>query len=370
MATVCTGGAILARMRRTGVRLAMVALCLAMLPALLLADPPGVVQLSPSLRQLAAARHLLFGTAVRVPALELDGQYGSVLADQYDAVTPENAMKWDTIQPGPHTYDFRAGDAVVSFARSHHMVVRGHNLVWHEQNPAWLTSRSWTRDQLIALLRGHIMTVVGHYRGEVAQWDVVNEAIGDDGTLRRNIWLDGIGPDYIAMAFRWAHQADPAAELFYNDYGLELGGPRTQAAYDLVSRLRSRGVPVHGVGLQFHEPVTTADRLAAVPGVMARFDALGLDVAVTELDVWLPQGPSGRPLARSLEAQAGYYRTVLDDCLAAARCSTFATWGFTDRYSWVPGRFPGYSQALPFDVSYHPKPAAYALQQALAAAAG
>ena len=285
-----------------------------------------------------------------------------MLATEYNALTPENEMKWDAIEPAPHTFDFGPGDALVAFARSHGMAVRGHNLVWQEENPQWLTSVPWTRDQLEAILREHILSVVGHYRGEVAQWDVVNEPLSEDGTLRPDVWSDGIGPDYIAMAFEWAHQADPGAELFLNEYGLEFGGPKTDAAYELVARLRTQGIPIDGIGLQMHDPLAAAPLLPALPAVISRFNALGLDVAMTEMDVWLP----AQTAASDLRAQAAFYRSALADCLSARRCSTFSTWGFTDRYSWVPSRFPGFAAALPFSADYRPKPAARAIQAELA----
>jgi len=324
------------------------------------AAAPGNLQ--PTLRSVAAARHLVLGTAVRLTAVDNDPSYDDVLATQYNALTPENEMKWATIEPSPHAFDFGPADALVDFAEANGMVVRGHNLVWQEQNPSWLTDGHWNRDQLISLLREHIMRVVGHYRGRVAQWDVVNEPLAEDGTLRPDIWSEGIGPDYIAMAFDWAHQADPRAELFLNEYGIEFGGPKTDAAYRLVAGLRAQGVPVEGIGLQMHDPVETSPELPALPVVMARLNSLGVDVAVTEMDVWLPTASA----AADLGAQAAYYRTVLADCLAAARCSTFSTWGFTDRYSWVPGRFPGYTDALPWDSELRAKPAALAIRAELA----
>src|SRR5581483_4998905 len=140
----------------------------------------------------------------------------------------------------------------------------------------------------------------------------------------------------------------------------------TDAVYQLAARLRSEGVPIEGIGLQMHAPVAAADLLPAVPSVMARFNSLGLDVAVTEMDVWLPD----RPDSSDLRAQAAFYRAVLGDCLAATRCSTFSTWGFTDRYSWVPSRFPGFTAALPFGADYRAKPAARAIQAELASAGG
>ena len=127
-----------------------------------------------------------------------------MLADQFNLVEPENVMKWATIHPAPNRYDFTAGDRLVAFAEQHHMAVRGHNLVWHVQNPPWLTNGHFTRKQAIKVLRDHIHTVVGHYRGKIAQWDVVNEPLQDTGRCRDSIWLRTIGPKYIAMAFRFA----------------------------------------------------------------------------------------------------------------------------------------------------------------------
>src|SRR5262249_17786997 len=150
-----------------------------------------------------------------------DEPYASLLSRQYDMVTPENEMKWATTQPRRFLFVFGPGDSIVDFAERHAIAVRGHNLVWERNNPAWLNNRHFDGDQLMSILHDHIRTLVGHYRGRIAQWDVINEGLGGDGSLQRGLWLQGIGPDYIEMAFRWAHEADPAAKLFYNDAELE-----------------------------------------------------------------------------------------------------------------------------------------------------
>ena len=318
-------------------------------------------ELAPPLRRLAARHRLAFGTAVRAAALQQDDEYSDVLGHQYNTVTPENELKWAIVHPQPDVYDFRAADIIVAFARRHHMAVHGHTLAWYSQNPDWLLRGHFGRERLIAILRDHIATVVGRYRGRVSQWDVVNEAVDDGGALRHNVWLDGIGPDYIALAFRFAHEADPSAKLFYNDYLIENPGPKATAVKRLVRQLVASHVPINAVGFQLHTlpALFSATDLARK---MAAFGRLGLDVAITEHDVWL--APPFDPAA--LQAQARVYRASLATCLAAPNCHTYVTWGFTDRYSWVPATFPPFGEALPFDADLVPKPAAYALHDELA----
>jgi endo-1,4-beta-xylanase len=285
-----------------------------------------------------------------------------VLAHEYDSVTPENAMKFAFIHPERHRYDFDDADRIVRFAREHHMKVRGHTLVWYREAPDWVTKGKWTRPQLERVLRDHIRTVVGRYRGKVAEWDVVNEALGEDGKLRDSVWTRVIGPDYIPLAFRWAHEADPDARLFYNDFDLEYPGPKARAAVDLVRRLKADGVPIDGVGIQAHELTVHTPTTEELDAALRSYTDLGLDVAITELDVGVHLPASRRELAE----QADVYRYVLDACLDVPRCTSFTTWGFTDRHSWVPGEIDGFGDALPFDQDDRAKPAARALKARLA----
>jgi endo-1,4-beta-xylanase len=323
-------------------------------------SPTGV----PTLRSLAQARDIEVGAAVAADPLRDEPLYADTLAREFSMLTPENAVKFEPVHPEPDRYDFSDADFIVDFAEAHGMRVRGHTLVWHNQLPGWLTEGTWTRDELIDVLREHIMTVVGHYRGRVAAWDVVNEAVADDGSLRDTIWLRGIGPDYIDMAFHWAHEADPDALLFYNDYAAEGLGPKSDAVYALVQGLLERGAPINGVGLQMHVSLGSPPDPEAVAANMARLGALGLQVHVTEMDVRTQDG-TGTPDER-LAAQAGVYRAVMDVCLSSGDCKAFVTWGFSDRHSWIPGHTGNPDAPLLFDESYRPKPAYYAIMDALA----
>ncbi len=318
------------------------------------ATPPA----ADTLRGAAVAHHLLVGTAVDGRALAGESDYADVLAREYNAVTAENVMKWGLIHPERDRYDFAAADALVGFAEQHNMTVRGHTLAWHSQNPTWLDQGSFTRDEAVGILHDHIATVVGRYRGRVTQWDVINEAVADDGTLRNNVWLRTIGPNYLDLAFQFAHAADPDAQLYYNDYFIESQGPKQNAVFALVTGLRARGVPIDGVGFQTHiVSVEAAPSEAALAASLARLGDAGFAVAITELDVGLALPADQGQLQR----QAAVYRSALAACLATPRCDTFVTWGFTDRHSWIPGHTPGRGAALPFDAQLRPKPAYEAL---------
>lgn len=330
-------------------------------------EPPETEDPSGPLRDLAADRGITIGTAVDVGVLLTDDQYADVLAREFNAVTPENAMKWNPLRPTQDEFDFEAADSLVAFAAEHEMDVRGHTLVWHSQLPEWLTSQDWSREggreELMGILKIHIKNVVNHYEeeypGQVSRWDVVNEAIEGEGTdLRSNIWLETIGSEYIAKAFEWADEANPDAQLYYNDYNIAGGGAKADAVYALVSDLVEDGVPIDGVGFQSHLSTEFgAPSAEALSNNMERYQELGLNVAITELDVRIPLGGDGEPSDGQLSEQAEYYGRFLNTCLFVDNCSEFRMWGFTDAESWVPSAFEGDGAALIFDEQYTPKPA-------------
>lgn len=323
------------------------------------------------LRDLAQAHHLAFGAAVNVSALQQDRTYAGLLEQQLNMVTPENVMKFNITEPDQDIFNFTQADALVAFAQAHRMQVRGHNLVWNEALPSWLTDGHFSKPQLQAILQNHISTVVQRFRSKVHIWDVVNEAIDDNGHLRKGIWLDTLGPDYIALAFRWAHEVDPQAHLFYNDYGAEGLGAKSDAVYKLVKGLVEDGVPIYGVGLQMHVSIFRAPSEHDVLVNMQRLAALGLKVQITEMDVSLRKNNAQftnptpiQAMPAQLDAQAKIYHNMLAACLAITACEAFVMWGLIDRYSWLngDGLTPNHADApLIYDENYQPKPAFTAL---------
>ena len=305
------------------------------------------------LRDLAEHRSVRIGTAVN-PAVLGQAEYAATLAREFDQAEPENAMKFGPIHPEEARYNFEPADRVVAFARDHKMAVRGHTLVWHKQNPTWITNGGLSPEKLSAVLHDHIRTVVGHFAGQVYAWDVVNEAVNDDGTPRSTFW--SAIPAYIEQAFRWAHEADPKAKLFYNDYSAEGMNAKSDGVFQLAREWKSRGVPIDGIGLQMHF-TKKAPPVAAIEANLKRITDLGLEVQITELDVRVPVDENGVASTADLQAQAKIYGDIVAACLKFPKCTAIQTWGFTDRYSWVPRTYPGNGAALPFDASYRPKPA-------------
>jgi len=291
------------------------------------------------------------GVAVRADRLDDDG-YAETAGRLFASVTPENEMKWEAIEPEPGRFEFETADRIVDFARGHGQRVRGHALVWHQQLPPWVTGSA-------AELRRHIEEVVGHFRGRVAQWDVVNEALDDEGELRDTPFARTLGGRYIVRAFALARRADPQARLAYNEFGAESPDtPKGKALYRLVRVLLDNDVPIDVVGFQTH-----AD-LRPIPGFerqLRRIAALGVDVELTEVDVRLP----AQATPAHLRAQAAAYRRIVLACRAVERCRGITFWGVDDGNSWIPEFFPGTGNALLLDEQLRPKPAYEAVRRAL-----
>lgn len=323
----------------------------------------AVVRAPITLRTLAQTHNILLGTAVNMDALQHDSEYATTLAREFNEITPENAMKFDALHPTKDTYTFAQADTLVAFAKVHNMQIRGHNLVWYRALPQWITRGSFTRNQLLAIMKEHISAVVSHYRGQVNIWDVVNEAITADGKMRDSIWYRDIGPDYLDWAFRWAHEANPQAHLFYNDYGAEVSNLKSDAIYSLVKGMLQHAVPIYGIGLQMHTSIQNAPLEKDVIANIHRLAALGLKVQITEMDVQI-QGDT-RPVAQRFAAQAQIYHDMLQACLSVKICEAFVMWGFTDRYTWIPSATGHPDAPLLFDTSYHPKPAYTTIVQEL-----
>ena len=288
------------------------------------------------LGDLAGKAGLNFGTPVQnnqFVARETD--YMNTLVGEFNMFFPGNDLKFMNVQPTRGVFNFAMADSIVAYAEAHGKKVRGHCLIWHSysQNPKWLTDKwygtsPWTRAELLSIMKSHITTVVSRYKGRITEWDVVNEGIalgdGHPNGLRKSPWQSIIGDDYIDSAFVWAHRADPSAYLYFNEYGAE-GAISTEYAkrdsvYNLAKRLLSRGIPIHGVGLQGHfgNYVNTG----AISGNIKKLGELGLRVSITELDMMN---------TTSLPAN---WKGMINACLDNYNCTTFATWGIDDLHSW------------------------------------
>jgi len=314
---------------------------------------------------------------------ERDTAAVSLITREFSAISPENVLKWERVHPQPDQYEFAPSDEFVAFGERHGMFIVGHTLVWHSQTPRWVFQNAQgqplTRDELLARMKDHISTVVGRYKGRIKGWDVVNEALNEDGTLRQSPWMRIIGPDYLVKAFQFAHEADPAAELYYNDYNLDYPAKR-DGAIRLVRSLQQAGVPIHGVGTQEHLKLTTPT-IAQVDSSIRLISATGVKVNVTELDIdMLP------PVTRNATADVSVrgtsapnldpYKAGLPDSMQQALARRYEElfrvyvahrdvidrvtfWGVADRDSWLnnwpaPGRT---NYPLLFDRANKPKPA-------------
>jgi endo-1,4-beta-xylanase len=309
--------------------------------------------------------YVVLGTAVD-PSFLNEPIYSATLAREFSMIEAEASMKWATIHPKKGVYDFREGDALVRFAKQNNMLVRGHCLLWGLYLPEWLGSPK-VQGKLGNVLHNHISTVARHYRGGgVFAWDVVNEAFSQGGDLKSSLWYDspgiGAGPGtaYIEKAFAWAHEADPAAKLFYNDFGAEELNKKSDAIYAMVKDFRQRGVPIDGVGFQAHLQLNGLN-IVSFKANLARFAALGVEVHITELDVALPNGATAE-----YGRQAAIYRAVVGACASEPACTAVQTWGFTDKHSWIPWSTQGkLGDALLFDKNYNAKPAYAAVREEL-----
>lgn len=329
---------------------------------------------STTLRQTGERRHITIGAAAASRYLS-EPEYAAILGSEFSQLQAENEMKFGLIHPRPDTdpnpYDFAGGDALVAFAQSHNLLVRGHTLVWHNQVPEWVKQGGFTPPQLSAILENHIHSVLTHYAGKVYAWDVVNEAFNSDGTMRHTIWYDqpGIsgsaraGTSYIEQALKWARQADPNGQFFYNDYDAEEINQKSDAIYAMAADFKKHGVPLDGIGFQTHISLNFDDpaKLESFARNLERFAKLGYELAITELDIRLSDSTP-----ESLAAQAKLYREITRLCVQQPACKLIQTWGVTDRHSWIPQFYKGQGWALLWDANDRRKPAYFAVRDALA----
>ncbi|KAF2015788.1 glycoside hydrolase family 10 protein [Aaosphaeria arxii CBS 175.79] len=290
-----------------------------------------------------------------------------IKGSEFGSITPENAMKWDATEPNRGQFSFGNADQIANFATQNKKQMRCHTLVWYSQLPNWVNQIN-NNATLMQVMTNHINTVMGRYKGKCTHWDVVNEALNEDGTLRDNVFLRVIGEQYLPISFRLAQAADPAAKLYYNDYNLEYGEAKHQGALRIVKLVQSWGVKIDGVGLQGHlvtektgTQSTPTPSEAVLTKVLQDYADLNVDVAYTELDIRM-NTPSN---AQKLQVQAEAYARVAKSCINVERCVGITLWGVSDKYSWVPQTFSGEGDALLWNNNFQKKPAYTAFLNAL-----
>jgi endo-1,4-beta-xylanase len=328
-----------------------------------------------SLRARAAARGLLYGAAAAFGPVERDEDYARHFAEECGILVPENALKFGPVHPEPERFNFTQADALADFAAKNRMKMRGHNLVWHQQLGPWFRG-TVTAENARRYLEAHIRTVMGHYKGRMHSWDVVNEAVhppdGRDDGLRKSPWLEVLGPDYVHLAFTLAAEADPDTMLVYNDYGLDYDTPgdsaKRAAVLKLLRGMVKRKIPVRGFGMQAHLAARHQQNFKGE--VLRRFfgeiAALGLKILITELDVADQSLPAD--VAERDRAVAAVYESYLTAALAEPAVIAVLTWGLTDKYTWLANqnrRDDGAPvRVLPLDQEYRRKPAWNAIAKA------
>ncbi|MEI8405965.1 MAG: endo-1,4-beta-xylanase [Actinomycetes bacterium] len=317
-----------------------------------------------SLRDLADRLGLRIGTTIAASRLG-DATYAGLLSGQFNSVTPENDLKWLLVQPTPGDWQFGAADTDLSFAEANHIEFWGHNLIYNqdENNAPWVRSLT-NPDQLRQAVKTEIQTVVGRYRGRIHRWDVVNEPLATGGTKRqKSVFQRLLGPRWIDWCFRLAHEADPSAELWLNEYGTEWVPGKFQAMVKLVKGMQRRGVPIQGVGLELHGTSTSGPDVATLLAEMRTLSHMGLDIAYTEVDVPIPPRDQ-----KALRLQAHAYGRIVSTCLQVSRCREITTWGLDDGHTWLDHRgwFPTPTRPLLFAKDLAPKPAFTAVQSCLA----
>lgn len=307
---------------------------------------------------------ITIGGAININILKSDENYKNLAIEHYNSVTAEYEMKMNTMSLSNGVYNFEDGDYLCDFAAENNMRVHGHVLIWYSETPAWISNFSGDREQWLQLMETYITDVVTHFKDKgVVAWDVVNEAINDDGSYRSSVWYDNIGEDYIKYAFEYAHAADPDALLFYNEYGQEYSYVKLAAVNNMIDGLIADNVPIHGVGLQMHTDIEKDETRIkyAVRTVTYR----NLLVHISELDVSVnPSADDTLQFTDSLStAQQEVYRWVAEAIMECDESLQYGMtfWGVSDQYSW---RYEDNTDwVLPFSSDYQKKDAYNGLLQ-------
>ncbi|SJK98053.1 related to Endo-1,4-beta-xylanase [Armillaria ostoyae] len=319
-----------------------------------------------------SAGKLYFGSATDNPELT-DEAYVTILSNNkmFGQITPGNSMKWarsktlvgsagfscrsqDATEPSRGDFTFAQGDVIANLAATNGQLLRGHNCVWYNQLPSWVSSGGFDNATLTEIVATHCGTLVGHYAGKVYvtfvsvlsvidnerflgvnSWDVINEPFNDDGTWRSDVFFNTMGESFVGVALKAARAADPKAKLYINDYNIEGTGAKSTAMVNLVKSLKAQGIPIDGIGIQSH--LIVGEVPSTLKANFEQFTALGVEIAVTELDIRMTLPETDALLAQ----QKADYETVISTCAAVEKCIGVTIWDYTDKYSWVPSTFPG-----------------------------
>jgi endo-1,4-beta-xylanase len=298
------------------------------------------------------------GTAINTEKLKFEKPYWTSATGQFNSFTPEKILKPQYIHPQKDAYAFEEVDQLMAFCRERNIRLHGHALLWHKALPMWMEKFKGSPEEWEEMMKAHIQQIVRHCSGYIKSWDVVNEAFNDDGTLRNNIWLKHIGETYIEKAFRYAHEADPSAVLFYNDYSLERNDRKLESVLGLLKALKDNGVPVHGIGLQMHVSLEFPPS-GDILGATTRVHQAGFVVHFSELDVTLTgDHMMFVPMRKRIEAQRGRYREIVSGFMTLPASSRFGItlWGVSDNDTWLNEENPR-SRPLLLDDRYNIKPA-------------
>ena len=319
-----------------------------------------------------------FGAALDPTRLRTDGSYSGVVKREHSSITVENAQKWATIHPSKDVFKFNDADYIVDWAVQNNKRAHGHTLLWHSSNPDWLKNFQGDSAAWENLMKTHIQTVVGHFKGRVKSWDVVNEAFENNGSLRLrgiskaedgSIWAQKLGEDYIARAFKYAHETDPNALLFYNDFGQEGNAAKTKAIIEMANDLKKRGIPIHGLGLQFHIGVSQTD--ANLETAIQQLAQTGLLIHISELDVLVSDWQKNDKLqyTETLQnKQSAKYKFIAQTyrrLVPKNQQHGITTWNVGDSDSWVTNYLQYTDWPLLFDKNYERKKAYYGFLEGL-----
>ena len=306
-----------------------------------------------------------FGAAININTLKSSTVYRNTVIKEFNSVTAENVMKMKNISLGRGQYYWDDADYLIAFAQANKMRVHGHTLVWYNSTPAWIANFVGTKDEWKAILHEYILAVVGRYKGKIQSWDVLNEAINSDGSNRDCVWLQNIGIEYIDLCYQYAHEADPNALLFYNDFGTEYSAPKRTAINKLVLDLKSRNVPIDGIGLQMHTSIDRAN--SSIQNAIAVAASTGMKIHLSEFDVNINyQNLTTLTYNATLAAaQKDKYKITVKAFfdLPASQRYGFTFWGVYDTLTWINATAPDWP--LPFDNDYNKKDAYYGILEGL-----